>query len=201
MVSARELSADETTPQFRIVLPDGWVRYAPGTDKESELLDLAGSRLMTAGRPDLFAQLRHLTGQAFQSMRESDVVAVFTPGPDTPTALFLPVSITAAIRRAPDAHSWDSTVTQLIRQQGATALGGDKRFVTWRSDSVRRIAGDAVPVTTASYLTPVPATRRSHALLFTLVVPRPPDADADIPAAAIALGEACISTLVWESTS
>lgn len=189
----------ERVPRYRIVLPEGWVRHEPSAEVGDDLLKAAKSRLMQAHRPDLYGSLQAATKGAFESMRRAEVIAFYMPGPETPEELYLPLSVTASIRRRGDGAALDADVTRLIREHGATALGDDQRFLTWRRDSVQRLAGGSVPVTTVFYLTPVPDSGRTRGLLFSLVIPRPTDTDAlDITDAATALFDNCISSLVWE---
>jgi hypothetical protein len=191
----------ERQPKFRIALPDGWVRHEPTLETSEQLLRAARSRLMEAHRPDLYAQISAATKSAFSAMKRAEVIALFMPGPQTPDSLYLPISLTASIRRGPDGASLDSTVAQLIREKGARALGEDKRFVTWRQDSVQELAGGSVPTVSVFYLTPIPESGRKRGLLFTLSTPRP-DGDpetVDYAEAAITLFDHCVSTLVWES--
>jgi hypothetical protein len=191
----------ERPPKFRIALPDGWERHEPTLETSEQLLRAARSRLMEAHRPDLYAQISAATKSAFSAMKRAEVVALFMPGPRTPDSLYLPLSLTASIRRGRDGASLDATVAQLIREKGARPLGDDKRFVTWRQDSVEQLADGSVPTVSVFYLTPIPGSGRKRGLLFTLTTPRPngDQETLDFADAAISLFDHCVSTLVWES--
>lgn len=189
----------ESTPSFRIALPEGWVRHEPTLETSELLLKQARQRLLQAHRPDLYAQLQGATKSAFSAMKRAEVIAIYMPGPHTPESLYLPLSLTASIRRSPDGAALDAAVAQLIRQKGATRLGEDKRFVTWREDSTQQLAGGSVPTVSVFYLTPIPESGRRRALLFTLSTPRPSgdQETVDFADAAIRLFDSCVSSLVW----
>lgn len=192
----------ETMPEFTLSLPVGWVRRTPDEATHDELVAAARARLMRLHRPDLFGQLSALTDRLFRDLRRTGAVAFFLPGEGAPDAAFLPASLTASVRRGPDGRSLDDTMAQLIRAEGATPLGGDRRFLRWLRSERRPVdAGDATAVdtTTVVYLTPVPRTGRRRALQFTLVISHDAaaDGDAEYVAALVALFDAHLATFAW----
>lgn len=160
----------ETTPEFVVAMPPGWIRHAVDDATRDELLRGARTRLAGAHRPDLYGQLSALTSGAFRQMADLETIAFFAPGPDTPEEWFLPVSLTASIRRGPEGATLDDTIAHVIRSSGATSLGQDKRFVRWQSTSRQDVGGTVVDATTVAYLTPVPGTGHRRALQFALVI-------------------------------
>lgn len=160
----------ETLPDFTLALPPGWARHGVDERTRDEMLRDAKRRLMAAHRPDLFGQLNALTTQAFQQLESLETVAFFTPGPETPEEWFLPVTLTASVRRGPDGATLDDTIAHVIRSSGATPLGDDKRFVRWQTTERRDVDGTGLDATTVAYLTPVPGTGRRRAIQLTLVI-------------------------------
>ena len=161
----------ETTPQFQLMLPVGWVRREPTDQVRDELLGQAKARLMAVHRPDLYAQTLAMTNRMFRDMQRLETVAFFGPAPDAPAEAFLPASLTAAIRRGDNGASLDDDIAALIRDRGATSLGGDKRFVRWEQRRTEQFEGSPVSTTTVLYIIPVPGSGRRRALQFTLVIP------------------------------
>ncbi|WP_022889715.1 hypothetical protein [Agromyces italicus] len=189
-------------PSFSIVLPNGWEEFAPDAVAEQHLLGLAGDRLRTAHRPDLYAQLRAITGRAFAGLRASKAERIYLQTTEWESGLLLPLSITAAVRTAPDGGTLDPIVTDLIRTKGATALRGDQRFVRWESDSTMSMGSALVGQHTVSYLTPFPEPGRRRALQFTAVAVHPPTGDGDeswrpLVDGMAELTDAIVSTFEW----
>jgi|SRR5690554_6144636 len=191
----------ETLPEFDLTLPAGWVRKEPSDDVRNEMLAGAKKRLMQAHRPDLYGQTNALINKLFAEMRRVETVAFFAPGPGAPDEAYLPATLTASIRRGPNGQSLDDTIAGLIRREGAVALGDDKRFLRWQSESVEKMDGTRVATTTVVYLTPIPDTGRKRALQFTLVITHNPDeaGDDDFVAALAALFDAHLSTFSWSA--
>lgn len=189
----------ETTPEFSITLPEGWVRKDPSDQVRDEMLAAAKKRLMQAHRPDLFGQTTAMVRKLFTEMQRMETVAFFSPGENAPAEAFLPATLTASVRRGADGQSLDGTIAGLIRNEGATALGDDKRFLRWETSTVETLDSTRVATTTVLYLTPIPDTGRARALQFTLVITHNPDedGDADFVAGLTALFDAYISTFTW----
>ena len=170
MPGLREQLMGETLPEFVLTLPPGWIRQEPTDDMRKQMLDAAKRRLMSVHRPDLYAQLTPLVMRAFQEMSRNEVLAFFTPGPDTPDDQYLPASLTASVLRGPDGTTLDSAMAELIRNQGATALGDDKRILRREQEDVQTLQDERIPTTTVAYYIPVPGSGRKRALQFTLVI-------------------------------
>lgn len=191
----------ESLPHFTMVLPAGWERNEPNDQARDEMLAAAKKRLMQAHRPDLYGQTTALVKKVFAEMRRVETVAFFAPGENAPDSARLPATLTASVRRGQNGESLDETIAGLIRREGATALGGDKRFLRWEKDSIESLEGTKVATTTIIYLTPVPDTGRRRALQFTLVITHNPheSGDEEFVAALAALFDAHISTFSWSA--
>jgi hypothetical protein len=191
----------ETLPEFTLTLPNGWVRRAPSNEVRDDMLAAAKRRLMQAHRPDLYGQTTAMVRKLFSEMQRVDTVAFFSPGENAPDEAFLPATLTASVRRAPDGQSLDGSIAGLIRNEGATALGDDKRFLRWERDTVESMDGTRVATTTVVYFTPVPDTGRKRALQFTLVITHNPDepGDEDFVTGLKMLFDAHLSTFSWDA--
>jgi hypothetical protein len=198
-----ELGGSRPTPdpEFSLVLPSGWEEFAPTDAVERDLLDRAKARMQEAHRPDLFAQLRAMTGRAFAGMRSATTVRFYAQTQAWGDELVLPMSITASIRTAPGGGTLDAVVADLIRTKAATALHDDKRFVRWESSSPIAVGTATVEQYTTAYLTPIPGSERRRALQFTAVAAAP--GDGSVPRTdpfvvqMFALTDAIVSTLRW----
>lgn len=189
----------EALPEFTLTLPPGWTRSAPTSQVRDEMLAAAKRRLMAAHRPDLYAQLGPLLARAFSDMERTETVAFFAPGPEAAESDFLPATLTASVRRGENGVSLDSAMAELIRHEGATALGDDKRILRWERESAETLEGVHVPTTTVAYFVPVPKTGRKRALQFTLVITHDNDPrdDGSYLRALKALFDAHLSTFSW----
>lgn len=189
----------ETLPDFTLTLPTGWIRQEPTDEAKHSMAAAARQRLMALHRPDLFAQTTTMVEKMFREMRRVETVAFFGPGPGAPDSAYLPVSLMASVRRGQGGASLDDTVAQLIRTEGATALGADKRFLRWRRESVESFDGTTVATTTVAYFTPVPDSGRTRALQLTLVISHDPvaDGDAAFVDALADIFDAHVSTFAW----
>lgn len=199
-VSLRDALGAKRDPDFALVLPPGWARR-PVTHDERQRMDAAmRARLRDAHRPDLYARMRQLLGEAFAQMDAADVVAMFIPDGTDDDALVLPASLTARILRAEPGETLDAHVRAAISREGATPLLGDKRFLRAEREGRQTLDDDTAAVTTVVYLTPVPGSGRQRALQFTLVIARPTDVPADDPPMVQmrALFDLCVASLVWE---
>lgn len=189
----------ETLPEFSLSIPEGWVRRAPSDEVRDEMLAAAKRRLMQAHRPDLYGQTTAMVRKLFSDMQRVETVAFFGPAQDAPDVAYLPATLTASVRRGQDGESLDNAVAQLIRNEGATALGEDKRFLRWERESVENVEGTRVATTTVVYFTPVPETGRKRALQFTLVITHNPDEEGDkeFVSGLKMLFDAHLSTFAW----
>lgn len=198
-VSLREQLGGVPDPDFTFALPPGWVRREVSEQEQERMLSLTRARLMEAHRPDLYARMRQLVGQAFTQMRKVSTVAMFTAGDSAPDVAYMPASLTATIQHAESGQNLDAYVRSAIVSDGATPLMGDKRIMRVERESSETLDGEQMLVTTVVYMTPVPGSERRRALLLTLVIMRPPEAPADDAPLMMmkALFDACVSTLSW----
>lgn len=189
----------ETTPEFTMTLPEGWVRRAADDRQQDEMLAEVKKNLMATHRPDLYGQASGMVKKVFAEMKRVETVAFFGPGPDAPAQAFLPATLTASILRGRDGESLDSVAAQLIRAEGATPLGEDKRFLRYEQQSKETFEGTTVDTTTVVYFTPVPASDRTRALRLTLVITHDTTApgDDEYVSALKFLFDGHIATFAW----
>jgi len=179
MQSLRAELTQEVLPEYTLVLPPGWTRREPNDAVRDGMLEGAKSRLMTANRPDLYAQVMSMLNRSFRDMQRTETVAFFGPEEGAPDSSFFPASLTASIKRGAAGGSLDAAIAQLIREEGATALGDDKRFLRWEKVSTQVIEGSPVTTTTVLYLTPIPGSGRKRALQFVLAIAHGSDSPED----------------------
>lgn len=200
-MSLREQLGGAPDPDFELSLPTGWVRREPGEADREELVSTLRTRLMQGHRPDLLARMQPLIDDAFQKMADESVIAFFTPGSGDDTALAIPGSLVASLRRTPagDANL-DPMIRSLVREAGATPLLGDKRFLRLERERTVTMEDGQLRQTTVVYLTPVPGSDHRRALQLTATVLHPVDApDDDEPFVLMkTLFDLCVSTLTWK---
>lgn len=201
MSSLKAELREETLPEFTLTLPAGWVRRVPSDQVRDEMLAAAKSRLMQAHRPDLYGQTVGMVKKLFSEMQRVETVAFFGPGEDAPDTAYLPATLTASIRRGQNGESLDGPIAQLIRHEGATPLGDDKRFLRWERETTENVDGTRVATTTVAYFTPVPDTGRKRALQLTLVITHDPSepGDDDFVTTLKMLFDAHVSTFSWSA--
>ncbi|WP_353807404.1 hypothetical protein [Agromyces sp. SYSU T00194] len=185
-------------PPFQLLLPPGWVEHAPDAAGEQAMLSRASDRLRRQHRPDLNAQLRSLTRQAFADLRRLDAVAYYVQE-TAPGDAIMPMSITATRMSAPDGGTLDAQVAELIRSHGARALNEDRSMIRWERTGSHELNGERVGSHTVSYFTPIPGTRRRSALRFAAVVTHPVGmAPTEHPLADfIFVADAIMGTFAW----
>ncbi|WP_065569774.1 hypothetical protein [Microbacterium oleivorans] len=200
-VSVRAQLGLAPDPEFTLALPTGWVRRNVN-DAERDSLDAqVRTRLRDAHRPDLYAQIRPLLTDAFSRMADASVLAFFAPEAGNDDALALPASLVASVRTpTTPGDTLDPLVQALIRQEGATPLLEDKRFLRLERETRQEFEDATVRVTQVVYLTPIPGTGRRRGLQLTAAVIRPDDAPADDRPNVMmkALLDLCVSSLEWQ---
>ena len=191
----------ETVPEFTLTIPGGWVRKDPTDQVRDEMLAAVKKRLMQAHRPDLYGQTTGMVRKLFSEMHRMETIAFFGPGENAPAQAYLPATLTATVRRGANGQSLDGPIAELIRNEGATALGDDKRFLRWGSSTVESLDGTRVATTTVLYLTPIPDAGRKRALQFTLIITHNPDepGDGDFVVGLTTLFDAYLSTFTWSA--
>ncbi|MAO82208.1 protein TPRXL [uncultured Nocardioides sp.] len=186
-------------PDFDLALPAGWVRHQ--VDEASLQAMVAGLRRRSAqaGNPEGFAAIRGLLERSFRDMSKQGAFAYFAATDDDPATLWVPASLVASVRRAEPHESLDSLVKDLIREEGATALRGDRRFVRVEKSRIVRLGTESVVNHSIMYLTPFPGSGRRRALQLVAGFGHPLDVPAEDPSvrALIGLFDTCVSTLRW----
>ncbi|MGF3057205.1 hypothetical protein [Microbacterium sp. YY-01] len=197
-ISLREELGGVPDPDFTVALPPGWEQRGVDEDEQARMVGAVRNRLMQANRPDIYARVRKMAGEAFDQMRKQSTVAMFVPREGS-GALVLPASLMASIRHAEGSDNLDALVRSAIVNHGATPLFDDKRFLRMERDTMENVDGEHLGVTTVVYLTPIPGSERRRALQFTAVVMRPADAPVDDPpvVAMKTLFDLCVSSVSW----
>jgi hypothetical protein len=198
-MSLREELGGAPDPEFTMLLPPGWERHAPTQETLERFTRVARGRMMEAGRPELFVELRRQIDGMFAQLQEARVVAFFAPLEPHPDTLFVPASLTATFRAATSPGSLDAAVRTAMRQHDAQPLLGDARTIVFERQFPREMDGTSLVVHSRVYMTPVPGTERSRALQLVAGFGRPADAPADgVPLRRLRqLFDVCVSTLRW----
>lgn len=186
-------------PEFDLELPPGWTRSVPDDATLRSMLAAARQRLMTAHRPDLYAEVRTMLEASFDEMRKHGVVAFFSATEAGEDTLFVPASLNASIRTAEPGETLDDLVRGLIHEHGATPLLGDKRTLRVEHEQTVRPGTDTIVSHSVVYLTPMPGSRRRRALQLVAGFARAPQTPSDDPSVERmrALFDACASTVRW----
>lgn len=195
----REALGVRPDPEFDLVLPPGWTRRGVGKDALDLMLGSLKKRLMEEHKPQLFAELRPMLEQSFETMRRNGAIAFFAPTDPEPDTLWLPASIVASVRRAEAGQTLDELARTLIRHHGATPLLGDKRTLRFEKEKTVRLGTDTVINHSLVYLTPIPGARRRRALELVAGFGRTPQQPPDAPGLERmrTLFDTCVSTLKW----
>ncbi len=159
-------------PDWRILLPSGWVERTPDAETEQELSAPAVERMRGAHRPDLNAQLRRLTRDAFARMRSQGTIA-FYHQVEAVEGQILPISIIVSRLVSPTGGPLDDQVADLIRNHAAAPFDDARTMIRWSTASVIESSGERIGLRTIGYLTPIPRTHRRAALQFTAAITHP----------------------------
>lgn len=201
--SLRELLGVSKYPKFELKLIDGWERHVPDAADRDALEAAMKQRFMAANRPDLHATLRAQIDQAFTLMKQQSVIAYFAPTGETTSRVYIPGSMFATVRSAPNGESLDGYVTQAIQKYGAKPLFGDKRFIRFERESTKHLEGGSIVMTSIAYVTPIPGSNRRRGLQLTASIARPAEMSATDPKFVgwKTAFDVCVSTLRWSSPS
>jgi hypothetical protein len=166
-------------PEFRMTLPEGWTMYDTSGATERALLDRAKARLREAHRPDVYAALEtHVTGALGAARRQGAFVMIMA-GEDAPQWSTVPISVLGTITEGAPGVSLDAMVADAVERRGARALEGSRQFLRWTDRRTVELSGESAGAYTIVYLTPLPGSRRTKALLLTATLVHPTDVDPD----------------------
>lgn len=197
--SLREMLGAPKDPEFHLKLLDGWERHVPDASDREAIDAEIKRRCMEANRPDLHAHLRMQMDQAFSLMKQQNVIAYFAPTAAPTGDVYIPGSMFATIRRAPNGESLDGYVTHAIQTYDAKPLFGDKRFIRFERESAKDLQGGSIVMTSIVYVTPIPGSKHRRGLQLTASVARPVEMSATDP---LFIGwktafDVCASSLRW----
>ena len=157
-----------TDPEWTMLLPAGWERIDADDRSLDELLERMKRRLMREHGVVAYAQTSERLRRAVADLRARGGAALMLPLESVEGAQYIPASLSAAFIGA-SREELDATVAGLVAD-GAVAFGGDKRWVRAQATQHGVEGEDAAALTTVRYLTPVPRTQRTRALVLTASV-------------------------------
>ena len=197
--SLREEMGARPDPDFDMELPPGWSRQPVTTEVLETLTAGIKKRLMEAHKPDIYAQLKVMLQESFEIMRRDGAFAFFSATSQEPGTLWIPASIVASVRKAEAGQTLDDLARDLIRNQGATPLLGDRRTLRFETERTVRMGTETIINHSLIYLTPIPGAGRRRALQLVAGFGRTPGTPADAPAiqAQRFLMDSCVSTVRW----
>lgn len=186
-------------PDFEMTLPAGWTRKPVDEATMEGMLAGMRRRLMEAHQPQAYAELRPMVKQSFQAMQREGAFAFFSPTEPDDSTVWLPASIIASERRAEPGRNLDDLASALIREEGATALAGDKRTLRFERERTTRLGTQTMINHSIVYLTPIPGTGRRRALQLVAGFGRTPEQPSDHPHVLQTkyLFDSCVATLRW----
>ncbi|QCR20098.1 hypothetical protein [Agrococcus sp. SGAir0287] len=159
----RELGAVD--PEWTMMLPAGWERIDADDRSLDELLERLKQRLMREHGVVAYAQTSERLRRAIADLQARGGTALMLPLEQVEGAQYIPASLSAAFIGA-SREELDATVAGLVAD-GAIAFGGDRRWVRAQSTQHGVEGEEAAALTTVRYLTPVPRTQRTRALVLT----------------------------------
>lgn len=203
MNSLRESLGVAPDPDFEMSLPPGWLRSAVDEQTFEAMVSGLKRRLMQEHKPELYVELRRMLKKSFDEMRQNGAFAFFVATEQQRTTLWLPASMVASIRRPDPGSSLDELARSLIVGRGAKPLMGDARTLRYEQEKTIQVGGDSVVSRTATYLIPIPGTKRRRALQIVGGFATPLDMASDDP---YVLGtkflfDSCVSSLRWRTST
>lgn len=193
--------ATENIPAYRMLLPPGWEAHDLTAADESSVLAQATARLASAQRPDLASALRRHVAEAMTALRGQRAFVYALAREGAPTWVLGAASLVGMKRVASPEVPLDAVVREAIERRGGVAIGEDYRIVRWTER--RPVVLDEVDAvsTLIHYLIPIPGSRRTAAVQWTVTVAHGADVAADSPLIQswIALFDGHIATFTWSN--
>lgn len=195
----REELGGAPDPDFELQLLPGWERRTPDDADQEQLEEALKRRFMDLQRPDLFAEARAMLHESHRAMQREGAIAYYVAAEGSEDTLWIPGSIIVSLRRPPTGGTLDELVRHAIREYGATPLFGDRRFIRFEREHSRKVGGETLVVSSLTYMTPVPGSKRRRALQLTASFGRPGELhrDDDKVRAIKSAFDLCVSTLRW----
>jgi len=164
-------------PPYRMLIPAGWEAHDLSAATEGDLLGRADARLRSVGNTALGPLLRDQVRDVFTQLRARGGFAYAFPGEASPTWAIGAASLVGTKRTATPELTLDQIVQYAIVNHAAEPIGDDHRVVRWTER--KRVAVDGEDATTLliTYLIPIPGSRRTEAVQWTVTVAH----DADMP--------------------
>ncbi len=205
MASLRDeiLGVTPSGHRFAMLLPPGWEAHDLSEEDVAAVMQRASLRLAHAHRPDLLATLREYVRRAASALVSQNAVAYAFAGEASPTWALGSASLIATVRSSSDQLPLDAVVRNAISNHGAVPLGDTLSVVRWVERRPVELEGEELDSTMINYLIPVPGTRRSRALQWTVTVPHArdlPENDRRL-ATWVALFDGHIATFQWQAAA
>ncbi|WP_217178563.1 hypothetical protein [Streptomyces sp. AC495_CC817] len=189
-------------PPYRMLLPPGWEAYDLSEQTEKELTDRATSRLRAAQASEaLTLNLSRQVRDALSSVRAQNGFAYAFAGESSPTWALGTASMIGIKRTATPEAPLGRVVENVIANQGGVAVGEGHRIVRWTER--RPVTMDDVDAVSfmINYLIPIPGSKLTEAVQWTVTVPHEADLPEDDPVIAlwIALFDAHVASFTWQA--
>ncbi|MFE6996020.1 hypothetical protein ACFVAE_08705 [Microbacterium sp. NPDC057659] len=189
-------------PPYRMLLPPGWEAYDLSDQAEKELIARATARLKSAQATEAFTlNLTRGVRDALASVRAQNGFLYAFAGEASPTWALGPASMIGIKRTSTPEAPLTSIVQRMITDHGGVAVGEGQKIVRWTDRRPVSLDGvDAVSFM-INYLIPVPGSKLTEAVQWTVTVPH----DVDIPEDDelielwVALFDSHVATFTWQA--
>ncbi|WP_045270189.1 hypothetical protein [Microbacterium azadirachtae] len=168
-------------PPFRMLLPSGWLAFDLSEENEDRVISQGLARLAASGNGGMSATIGPMLRDAFASLRRQNGFAYAIPGEAAPTWAVGPASIIGLKRASTPEVTLDDVVMHVVAEFGAAPLGGDERILAWAETRTVTVQGEQARALTLNYLIPIPGTRRTQAVQWTVTTACAPDLPEDAP--------------------
>lgn len=193
-------SSGEIIPPYRMLLPPGWESFDLSEATEKVLLSRAGARLQGAGNTTFGPVLAGRVHEVLGELRARQGFAYAFAGESAPTWAIGAASMVGLKRTSTPEATLDQFVENVIRRHNAEPIGEAHRIVRWTERREATVEGADVASLLINYLIPIPGTKRTSAVQWTVTVMHEQDMPADHPSLLLwlALFDLHVSTFTWK---
>lgn len=186
-------------PPFRMLLPAGWLAFDLSEENEDRVISQGLARLAASGNGGMAAKIGPMLRDAFAALRRQNGFAYAIPGENAPTWAVGPASIIGIKRVSTPEFTLDDVVMRVVADHGAAPLGGDERILAWAETRTSKVDGEAARALVLNYLIPIPGTRRTQAVHWSVTTAYAPELPDDAPGLQEwkLLFDAHIATFAW----
>ncbi|MFT4157364.1 MAG: hypothetical protein QM630_05465 [Microbacterium sp.] len=189
-------------PPYRMLLPPGWDAYDLSEDTEEVLIGRAVTRLRAAQATEaLVLNASMQVHDAIDSVRAQGGFLYAFAGDSAPTWALGIASLIGIKRLSTPEAPLSRVVETLISSHGAVAVGEGHRIVRWTQRRPVSMDGIDAVSNMINYLIPVPGSKLTEAVQWTVTVAHEADIPDDDPVLElwVALFDAHVSTFTWEA--